>query len=212
MRDRGLHLVDQERDGGFPHRLDWLANSGQRRVGAVQPAGVVEPDHRDVARHGEARPAHRTDGAECQHVAAADEGSDALSQDARGGRLTAFKREQRVLHGRDRQADPGGVGDEGRHLAPGRHVVVRAEDHADPLVPEGQQMIEGLARRGQVVGRHAREVQPVDRRVDEHDGDSALAQQVIVLVRGGKLLVVASGEHHAGRVLLQEHVHILGLR
>ena len=38
VADRGLHLVDQQRHGGLAHRLDGLADRGQRRVGAVQPA------------------------------------------------------------------------------------------------------------------------------------------------------------------------------
>ncbi len=39
------------------HRLDRLADGGQRRLGAVHEGGVVEADDRDVAGHAQARPA-----------------------------------------------------------------------------------------------------------------------------------------------------------
>jgi len=74
-------------------------------------------------------------------------------------------------------------------------VVLGAEDQPDALVAERGEVAERLGGRGQVVGGHAREVQVVDRRVDQHDGDAAAVQQPVVIVRGGELGEVAAGEH-----------------
>jgi hypothetical protein len=45
-------------------------------------------------------------------------------------------------------------------------------DQADALVPERGQVVEGLAGGGHVVGGDAREVEVLDRRVDQHHRDA----------------------------------------
>jgi len=116
-----------------------------------------------------------------------------------------------VLDRRDRDARAPGVPFEPGQLAARRHVIFRAEQQADALVPERGQVIERLARRGDVIGGHAGELEAVDRGVDEHDRHPPGAQQPVVVVRRGDLGEVAAGEHHPRRVLVEQHVHVVGL-
>ena len=44
-----LELTDEAVDCRPPHRLDRLADRGQRRIGVLHERRVVEADHRDVA-------------------------------------------------------------------------------------------------------------------------------------------------------------------
>jgi len=130
-----------------------------------QPRGVVEPDDRHVAGHGQACPAHRPDRAEGEHVAAADDAGDTVAQDAGRRGLAGLQREERLLHWRDVDAGPLGMLGESRDLAARRHMILGPDDQADPLVAERGQVPEGLPGRDRVVGGHAREVQVVDRGV-----------------------------------------------
>ena len=50
------------------------------------------------------------------------------------------------------------------------------EQQADAAVSEGDQVVEGLLSGHRVVARHARELEPVDRGVDEHDRQVALGE------------------------------------
>ena len=77
--------------------------------------------------------------------------------------------------------------------------------------PSADRWVNAWLAAERVVGRHAREAEVVDRRVDQHDRDAPGAQQPVVVVRGGDLGEVAAGEHHPGRVLLEQHVHVVGL-
>jgi hypothetical protein len=63
------------------------------------------------------------------------------------------------------------LGERGQ-LAPRGHVILRPGHRADPLVAGRGQVGEGLPRRGPVVGGYAREVQALDRRVEQHRGDA----------------------------------------
>ena len=111
-----------------------------------------------------------------------------------------------------RRGRDGGVLGERGELAARRHVVGRTGDQADPLVAERGQVGIGLPGRGHVVGGHAREVQPVDRRVEQHRRNAPRTQQPVVVVRGALLGVVTAGEHHPGDVLVEQHADVVGLR
>src|SRR5260221_13471946 len=77
-----LHLVDQQGDCGLAHRLDGLADGGQRRVGAVQPCGVVETDDRHVGGGRQGRPPPPPGRAAGEGVAAAGDGGGAVAETA----------------------------------------------------------------------------------------------------------------------------------
>ena len=111
----------------------------------------------------------------------------------------------------DRDARAPGVLFESGQLAARRHVIFRAEQQADALVAERGQVTERLARRREVVGGDAGELEAVDRGVDQHDRHAPAAQQPVVIVRRGHLGEVTAGEHHARRVLVQQHVDVVGL-
>ena len=116
-----------------------------------------------------------------------------------------------MLHRRSGQARLLSVLGERGQLAARRHVVLWPDHQADPLVAEGGQVPERLARRGVVVGRHAGKLQAVDGSVDQNDRDPAAAQQAVVVMRRSKLVVLAADEYHPGRVLVEQQVDVVGL-
>src|SRR5262249_56254827 len=99
---------------------------------------IVEPDHRDVARHRTTEAAYRADRAERVYVARAYQRASAAVDQARRGGVAALHREHRALdelglelatarsHGRT----------VARQLSRRRHVIGRTEDKCDPFVPD----------------------------------------------------------------------------
>lgn len=61
-------------------------------------------------------------------------------------------------------------------------MVGGAHHHADALVAEGGQVAPGALDRDGVVAGDAGEVQPLYGGVDQHDGDAAFGEPVVVLV------------------------------
>ncbi|CPU64773.1 Uncharacterised protein [Mycobacteroides abscessus] len=91
-------------------------------------------------------------------------------------------------------------------------MVGRAEEQADPLVAEGQHVAQRLVHGDEVVARDAGEVEVLDGRVHQHDGQAELLEPAEVRVVGLALGVEAAREDHARHVLPQEQVDVLGLR
>jgi len=60
--------VDQQGHRRLSHRLDRLADRGQRRIRTGHERRVVVADHRHIRRHVEAEPARRAHRAQSQHV------------------------------------------------------------------------------------------------------------------------------------------------
>ena len=73
---------------------------------------------------------------------------------------------------------------------------------------EGDEVLHRLLGSDDVVARDAWEVEPVDRRVDQHDRHAALAELGVVAVRRLGLGVQAAGEDHARDLLLEEEVDV----
>ena len=92
------------------------------------------------------------------------------------------------------------------------HVVGGAEDEADALVAERDEVAPGLLDGDGVVAGDAREAEAVDGRVDQDDGDLAVREHLVVVVRGVLLVVEAAREDHAGDLLLEEELDVVGLR
>ena len=82
------------------------------------------------------------------------------------------------------------------------------EEQPDPRVSERGEVLECLLRGHGVVARDARELEPVDRRVDEHDGQRAFGEPRVVAVGSVLLGVQAAGEHDAGDLLVEEQVDV----
>ena len=93
-------------------------------------------------------------------------------------------------------------------LAVARHVVGRPEQQADAAVTEGGEVVDGLLGGHHVVAGHPGEVEPVDRRVDEHDRQVALGEAGVVAVGRVGLGVQAAGEDDAGHLLVEEQVDV----
>ena len=91
------------------------------------------------------------------------------------------------------------------------HVVGRAEHQADPVWPSDEQVPVRLVDGDRVVDDDTREAESVDRRVDQHHRQAALGEPAVVLVLGVGLGVEAAGEDDAGDLLLEQHVHVVGL-
>ena len=69
----------------------------------------------------------------------------------------------------------------------------------------------GLLHRDGVVGRDARKIEVVGRRVHEHDRQPQLEEPRVVLVRRVGLRVLAAGEDHPRDLALEQHLHVLRL-
>ncbi len=81
-------------------------------------------------------------------------------------------------------------------------MVGGAEHEADPLVAEGGQVAPGLFDGDGVVAGDGGEAEAGDGGVHQDDGDVALGELAVVVVRGVGLGVQAAGEHDAGDLLL----------
>src|ERR1700749_3686540 len=90
-------LVDQHGDHGPAHGFDGLADRGQRRGGAGHQGRVLQADHRQVVRHGQAGPAGGADRAQGQLVRGADDAGDPGLDQAGAGGVAAPDGEQGVL-------------------------------------------------------------------------------------------------------------------
>ena len=77
--------------------------------------------------------------------------------------------------------------------------------------PSEMQVAHRLLDGDRVVARHAREAEPLDRRVDQHGRQPPLGEPRVVLVRRVLLGVQAAGEHDARHLLLEQQVDVVGL-
>src|SRR5207248_6715787 len=137
----------------------------------------------------------------------ADHPGRAVAQQPRRGRVPTLHRE----HGPLDQFGIGAVGLEGGQFAGRRYVVGGPQDQPDPLVAERGQVPVRLVDRVGVVGADAGEAEILEGRVDQYGGQPALVQPVVVVVVGGRLRVQATGEDHAGDVLVEQHLDVVGL-
>jgi len=128
--------------------------------------------------------------------------------------MTTLEREARALDELRAVGPPGRLCRtlERGQLPPRRHVVGRPEDQADAVMSEVGEVRVRLLHRDRVVGRDAREVEVVCRRVDENDGQAQLQEPHVVLVGCVRLCVLTAGEDHARDLSVKEHLDVLGLR
>ncbi len=90
-------------------------------------------------------------------------------------------------------------------------MVLGSQHQPDAPVAERAEMTVRLAHRDRVVRRDRGEPDALDRRVHQHRRKPSLPQSPVVFVVGVGLRVQSPGEDHARHVLVQQHVHIVGL-